>query len=148
MQSGTGLPMQAFMQGAQNQMGGLSQLLGSLFTDPSKPWENAMDQLQNYFGQAQGMQMPFYNAGVNALGPLQGMLGNMSDPSSFVNNLMKNYNQSPTATYQLQQAQRAGNNAASASGMLGSTPFQQQSQQNAQGIVAGDQNQWSIATRE
>lgn len=138
----SGMPWEAMMQAGQKSMGGLGSLLTSLFTDPSAPYNDAMDQLKNYFSQAQGMQSPFYGAGTNALGPLQDMLKNMSNPSDFVNGLMKNYNQSPTATYQLQQSQRAGNNSASASGLLGSTPFAQQMQQNAQGIVSGDQNKW------
>ena len=122
--------------------GGLGGILNYFFTDPSKPYEAAQDQYQGYLNQGAGVQQPFYNAGQNALGSLNQWLGTMKDPSQFINNLMNQYQASPYSQYLQQQAQRAGTNAASASGLIGSTPFQLQSQENAANIASGDMNQW------
>ena len=66
----------------------------------------------------------------------------MKDPSQFINNLMGKYYQSPWAKNMIQQSNNAGTNAASASGLTGSTPFAQQLQQNAGNISSQDQNNW------
>ena len=55
---------------------------------------------------------------------------------------MGQYQESPYAQYLQKQSMRAGTNAASASGLTGSTPFAQQLQQNAGNIANQDQNQW------
>jgi hypothetical protein len=66
----------------------------------------------------------------------------MQDPSGFINKLMGGYQESPYAQNLQRQSRQAGTNAASASGLIGSTPFAQQMQQNAGNIASQDQNQW------
>jgi len=127
---------------SNNRVGGLSDFLSSLFSDPSQPYQSGMDQIQKYFQGAQNYQKPFYNMGSAAIGPYQNMVQKMSNPSQFLNNLMGNYQQSPYAQYLKNQMQNATNNAASASGMLGSTPFLQQSQENAANISGQDMQSW------
>lgn len=122
--------------------GGFSQLLSGIFGNSGAPFQAGMDQLQKYYGQAQGYQNPFYNAGTQAIPQYQNWVNTMKDPSSFINNLMGHYQESPWAQYQQQQAQRANTNMASASGLIGSTPWQLQGQQNAQNISSQDMNQW------
>jgi hypothetical protein len=122
--------------------GGLGQFFSGLFGNSGAPYQAGMNQLQQYLQQMQNMQNPWIQNGQQAMGNYNNMLGNMSNPSQFINNLMQNYQQSPNATFQMAQGQRAANNAASASGQLGSTPFAQQSQQMAQGISSQDMNQW------
>lgn len=140
--SASGSNPYAMFGAGQNSVNGLGSLLSGLFTNSGAPYQAGMQQLQQYLQQMQQMQNPYMQAGQGAIGNYQNMLGNMSNPSQFINNLMQNYQQSPNATYQMAQGQRANNNAASASGLLGSTPFQQQSQQTAQGISSQDMNQW------
>lgn len=122
--------------------GGLGQLLSGLFNDASAPYDQAMGQYQQYANQAAGFQRPYDIAGQNALGRLGDWLGSMKNPTDFVNSIMSKYQASPYSQYLQQQAQRAGTNAASASGLIGSTPFQLQSQENAANIASGDMNQW------
>lgn len=123
-------------------MSGFGSLLGGLFGDSGAPFSAGMDQLQNMTGKAENIQNPFINAGTNAIGKYQDWLTGMQDPSKFINNLMNNYQASPWSQYQQMQAMRAGQNAASVGGLMGSTPFAQQLQQNASNIASGDMNNW------
>ena len=121
---------------------GLGGFLGGLFGDSGKPYDKAMEQYQQWAGKAQGTQQPFLDAGTGAIGDYQEWLKGQKDPSGFINNLMGQYQESPYAQYLQKQSLRAGQNAASASGMSGSTPLMQQMQQNAGNIASQDQNQW------
>ncbi len=121
---------------------GLGGLFGGLFGDSGKPYDKAMEQYQQWANKAQGVQQPYLDAGTNAIGSYQDWLKGMQDPSKFINNLMGQYQQSPYTTYLQQQAQNAGVNAASASGLTGSTPFMQQQQQNATNIAQQGLDNW------
>ncbi len=121
---------------------GLGGILGGLFGDSGKPYDKAMEQYQKYMKMGQGTQQPFLNAGTNAIGDYQRWLEAQQDPSQFINNQMSQYNESPYNQYLQQQAQNAGMNAASASGLMGSTPMMQQMQQNAANISQQGMNDW------
>lgn len=121
---------------------GLGGFLGGMFGNSGEPYEAASGELKNYLNKAAGYQNPFFNAGAGAIPDYQKWLQGMSNPSGFINGLMGQYQESPWAKYQQQQSMRAGTNAASASGLTGSTPFAQQLQQNAQNISSQDMNQW------
>lgn len=120
----------------------LGQLFGGLFGNSGKPYEAAGKQYNKYFQGAQGFQNPFFNAGQQGMGNYQNWLQGQQDPSAFINKLMGQYQESPHAKNLQRQSMQAGNNAASASGLIGSTPFAQQMQQNASNISSQDQNSW------
>lgn len=122
--------------------GGMESIISGLFGHSERPFEKGADYLQGFLKEAQGKYNPFYNAGVGAVGDYQKWLKGMSDPSQFINTQMNNYTQSPWAKYLTDTANRAGMNAASASGLTGSTPFAQQLQQNASNIASGDMNSY------
>lgn len=126
----------------QMMTGGIGGLLGGLFGDSGAPYGKAMDQYQQWANKAQNAQNPFYNAGTSAIPDYQKWLQSQSDPSGFIAKLMGQYKESPQAQYMQQQSMRAGQNAASASGLMGSTPLMDQLQQNAGNIASQDQNQW------
>ncbi len=107
-----------------------------------KPYKDAMHQYKKYMEQAKQYQMPYLNAGNQAIGDYQSWLGGQQDPGQFINNLMGQYQESPYANYLQQQSMNAGQNAASASGLMGSTPLMLQLQQNAGNIASGDYNNW------
>ena len=123
-------------------LGGLGGILGGLFGNSGKPYDKAMEQYQEWANKAAGQQQPYAEAGRGAIGDYQEWLQGQKNPTEFINNLMGNYQESPYAHYMQQQGIRAGQNAASASGLMGSTPFAQQLQQNAQNISGQDMNQW------
>lgn len=121
---------------------GLGGLFGGLFGDSGSPYGKAMEQYQQWSNKAQNTQQPYLNAGTGAIGDYQDWLKGQKDPSGFINNLMGQYKESPYAQYMQRQSMNAGQNAASASGLTGSTPLMQQLEQNAGNIASADQNQW------
>lgn len=135
---------------------GVGGLASGLFTDASAPYTEASKQFQNYGKLGASTQSPFYYAGTNALGGLsdylnqirgstgsyQQWLNQMQNPTEFINNMMGQYQESPWAHYQQQQAMRAGQAMGSAGGLTGSTPLMQFAQQNARDISSQDMNQW------
>lgn len=126
----------------QQFLGGLGGLFGGMFGNSDKPYDKAMEQYQQWANKAQGTQQPFLDAGTGAIGDYQKWLQGQQDPSKFINDQMGNYQESPWAKNLQQQSMNAGQNAASASGLMGSTPLMQQLQQNAGSISSQDQNQW------
>jgi|SRR5579863_188442 len=121
---------------------GLGQFLGGLFGNSGDPYKQAGNQYQNYLNQGIGAQNPFYQAGTGAIPGYQNWVNSMQDPSGFINKMMGQYQESPWAKYEQQQASRAGTNAASASGLAGSTPFAQQMAQTSAGISSQDMQNW------
>lgn len=121
---------------------GLGGLVGGLFGHSGNPYKHAARIYQDYANRAQAMEQPFYNAGTAAIPEYQSWLHGMQNPSGFINNLMNQYQQSPYAAYEQQQAMRAAQNAGSATGLTGSTPLLKQMQQNAANISSQDMNQW------
>lgn len=130
-----------------NQFGsGIGGILGGLFGNSGKAYSDARNVYNQYYPSAQGyldqgraVQNPFYNAGVGAVPGFQKWLSGMQDPTSFINSIMGQYHQSPWATAQQDQSQRAALNAASAGGLMGSTPLTQFAAQQAHDITSQDQ---------
>lgn len=121
---------------------GAGGMLGGLFGRSQKPYKHAMREYQKWLQQNQALQQPYMDAGREGMENYQGWLQNQEDPSGFINNLMQNYQQSPYIANLQRDAQNAGINAASASGLMGSTPFAQQLQQNATNISQQGMNDW------
>lgn len=123
-------------------LNGFESFLNGIMGQNRQPYSKGMDEYRNWLNQAQGVQQPYYEAGQRGLGNYENWLNTQKDPSKFINDQMQNYQQSPYNTYLQQQSQNAGQNAASASGLLGSTPFLQQQQQNAANISQQGMNDW------
>jgi hypothetical protein len=121
---------------------GLGGLFGGLFGHSGRPYDEAQRQYQEWGDKGAGVQQPYQNAGTGALSDYQTWLQGQKDPAKFINDQMKNYNESQYAHNLQQQSVNAGQNAASAAGLMGSTPLMQQLQQNAGNITSADQNQW------
>lgn len=105
--------------------GGLGELLGmGNYQNPADSAMKYMDQLPDYIKKFMG---PYANAGMGALGNLQGQFGNMmNDPSGMLNKMGAGYQQSPGFKFALQQALQGSDHAAAAGGMAGSPQHEQQ----------------------
>lgn len=123
-------------------MSGAAGLFGGMFGDSGSPYDDAMKQYQEWMQKAENAQNPFWQAGKNAIPAYQDWVNSMKDPSGFINNLMGQYQQSPWAKYQTEQAMRAGKNAGAAGGLTGSTPLTQFMQQSAHDISQQDMQSW------
>jgi hypothetical protein len=121
---------------------GLPGVLQGLFGNSGEPYKKAWNAYQPYYEKAEGQQNPFYNAGTNAIPQYQNWVNSMQNPQDFINHLMNNYQQSPWARFQTQQGVNAANNAASKSGLIGSTPLANANNQMAQNISSQDMNNW------
>ena len=121
--------------------GGIGSVLSGLFGSGGG-YDNAGKAYNQAFNQAQRYQQPFYNAGQQAIPQYQDWANKMQDPTKFINDTMGQYQESPWAKFQTQQALRAANNAASASGMIGSTPAAQANADYARNISSQDMQQW------
>src|ERR1035437_124862 len=126
-----GAAVSAGTQYGQNFDQGLWGLFHSLFNKNEDPYKKGFEATQPYFNQAVGQQNPFAKQGEQAIGANQDWLNQMKDPQEFIKHIMSGYQESPWARNQQNASMRAGTNAASASGLTGSTPFAQQLQQNA-----------------
>lgn len=123
---------------AENFGSGAGGFFGGLFGNSGSGYDEYMKWLKH----AQQGQQPYSDAGQGALGNYQSWLDAQKNPSQFINDQMKNYQTSDYAQNLQQQSMRAGQNAASAAGLGGSTPLFQQLQSNAGQIASQDQNQW------
>jgi hypothetical protein len=121
---------------------GIGSILSGLTGNSSAPYEAAQSQYQNLYNQGREAQNPFYNMGTGAIPQYQAYNQRMSDPTQFVNSLMNSYQSSPYSNFMQRQAQRANTNAASAAGLIGSTPYQQAGEQYAHDIAGQDLNNW------
>lgn len=92
-------------------------------------WQNNTTNEGNYLNQFQNMGQGQWNS-------------TQMSPQQYYQNIMQGYQISPQAQYNMQMAQRAGNSAAAASGMMGSGAFVNAQQRNANQISQGDQQQY------
>lgn len=138
---GSGI-LDMFKNASQGSVGGLFGILQHLFGNNKEPYTEGFNATKPYFENAKAGQNPFVKQGQEAGGNYNNWLGKMSNPQDFINNTMNNYQESPWAKYLQNASNRAGTNAASAEGTIGSTPFAQQQQQNAASISSGDMQNW------
>lgn len=117
-------------------------LLSSLFTNPSMPYQNAANQYQQWGQMGANAMNPFMQAGASTIPQYQAWAKSMSNPTQFMNNLMSKYQESPNAKFMQQQAMRSGQNMGSAAGLMGSSPLALQMQQNAGNISQQDMQNW------
>lgn len=92
-------------------------------------WQNNTTNQGNYLNGFQNMGQGQWNS-------------TQQSPQQYYQNIMQGYQVSPQAQYNMQMAQRAGNSAAAASGMMGSGAFVNEQQRNANQISQGDQQQY------
>ena len=119
-------------------MSWLSNLFGG-----NNPADAAMPYLNQIPGQVKPYLSPFFEAGKNALGPLQDQYNSLlSDPGSRMNQIGESYQQSPGFRSAMEQALMAGNHASAAGGMAGSPQSQYQQMQMATGLANQDYNNW------
>lgn len=134
---------------------GMFDSIGNLFSGGGNTTDNkALQNSNNYYS-------PYYNGGQTAYNQMQTNTQNMGNnlnpyshaadymygqinqsPTSYYNNIMSGYSESPDAKYEQEQAMRAANAGGAASGMLGSGAYYKDLQQNANDISQRDRQQY------
>lgn len=93
-------------------------------------------QYRDYYGNL-GQELGQYGS------PYEWMWNQINrDPGSFYQDLMEGYNETPMAKYEQEQMMNAVNNAASASGMMGSGAYLREMQDRAADITARDMDRY------
>lgn len=131
------------------ELGGIGNAFGGALNTFNNPYDQSVDTFNNilsgfdkYKDEMSGNLNPYMTAGQGAIGTYQNALNKMANPTDFMNNIMNQYQQSPWAKFQTDQGIKAANNAASASGMLGSGAEQKELAEFAQGISSKDMQQF------
>lgn len=113
--------------------GGQQQAYQDLFQDI----DQGMHQRQQYLEAADHDMQPYAQAGQSGLNQYQNYLSHLGSQLSN-GNWMGGYQQSPYATFQTKEALKAANQAASASGLLGSGANQENNMKLAANISSHD----------
>lgn len=87
---------------------------------PERGYDKAQEQLDKYFGQAQGALDPYNQNGQGAYGDIQTAMKALLNPEALQNKWIQNYEESPAAKQAEALAQQHGLNAASGLGLMGS----------------------------
>jgi len=107
------------------------------------PADSAMPYLNQIPGQTQQYQQPFFEAGKNAIQPLQEQYGQLlNDPGAKMNKMGESFQQSPGFQFAMQQALEAANHASAAGGMAGTPQSQYEQMQLATQLGNQDYNKW------
>lgn len=112
--------------------GGQSQGYG----DIQKYLQQGTQQMQGDYNQGQAYLNPYNQAGQSAIPDIQKFLGGI--PGQMNGNWMQGYNESPYAKYMTNKSLNAMNNAAAATGQLGTAPNQQSNADTANSIASQD----------
>lgn len=127
----------------------------------SSGYDQAMDYINTGYSDAKNYMNPYYQGGLADYNSYRDYVGNMGktlapyqnagqqqwdqinqSPQDYYNSIMSGYTTSPQAQNQMNSMYNATNQGASASGMYGSSAYNNDLQQNANNITAGDQQQY------
>lgn len=114
----------------------------SSFFHPGRAYRSAQDELQKYYGQAQGYLQPYAQQGKQAYGGLSEAMGRLLDPAGLQAEWIGGYETSPAAQQAQEMARQSGLGAASAMGLMGSTPALQALQAGQSRIGLQDRQQY------
>jgi hypothetical protein len=119
-------------------IGGLFKGFSS-FMQPEKGYKKGQEQLDKYYNQSQGYYQPYVNQGQEAYGDLNNAMQSLLNPTELYDQWMNSYQTSDAAKFAQERAMDQGLNAASAMGVLGSTPAMKSIQAGTNQIGSEDQ---------
>lgn len=92
----------------------------SSFLHPGKGYEKGQEQLDKYYGQAQGALQPYNQNGLDQYSNLNEFIKNLMDPQALQDKWASGYKESESAKQAEHMAQEHGMNAANSMGLGGS----------------------------
>jgi len=114
----------------------------SSFLHPERGYAAGQNQLNQFYGQAQGFQQPYNQAGQQAGQGLTTAMNNLMDPATLQNQFAQSYTTSPQALQAQEMAKQQGLNAMQSQGVMGSTPGLQAMQAGATQIGLDDRQNY------
>lgn len=122
-------------------MSWLSNLFGG--GKHSNPADAAMPYLNQIPGQTSQYMQPYFQAGQQAIAPLQQQYGNLlNDPGGRMNQIGGSFQQSPGFKFAMEQALASVNHQNAMGGMAGTPAHEFQQMQTATGLANQDYNNW------
>ena len=122
--------------------GGIGGVMQGIFGDSGAPAQAAGDAyagiIDKYLPGVQQGFTPYQDAGKTGLNNWQNALSQMQNPQEFMNKILGGYQESPWASFTRKYGQQGMNNAASASGMLGSGAMMKEAAQYNQDLTSKD----------
>lgn len=112
------------------------------FMHPEKGYENAEEQAQKYYRDAQGNLKPYADNGMNQYQRLMDQANQLNDPAALENKWASGYSESPYAQQMTEQAKNSGLDAASSMGLMGSSAAMGNIQNSAGQIMQGDRQNY------
>ncbi len=107
--------------------------------DPAKAANKYMDQIP---GIGKESYNPFIESGKRAGGTLEAEYGKQLNPTSFIDDIMKNYSMSKGAEYKKDQLSRGIGATAAAGGFAGTPEHQREYGEMSEGIMSDDMHQY------
>lgn len=124
-------------------MAGIGSGLAGMFGGGKSPSSASNPYLNQIPGQTGQYLNPYFQAGKDQLGQLQGQYGQlMNDPGGKLNDIGSKFQQSPGFKFALEQALGGANRSAAAGGMAGSPANQQQDMELATNLANQDYYNW------
>lgn len=112
------------------------------FLNPGKGYQKGQQQLDKYYQQAQQQMQPYNQNAQNMYGQLSDATTNLLNPSSLMDKWLNDYEMSDQAQFAQNRAMDSGQNAASAMGLVGSSPALQALQYGQNEIGAQDEQRY------
>lgn len=112
------------------------------FLNPGKGYKKAQNQLDKYYQQSQQQLQPYNQNAQNMYGQLSDATTNLLNPSSLMDKWINDYQMSDQAKFAQNRAMDSGINAASAMGLVGSSPALQALQYGQSEIGAQDEQRY------
>lgn len=110
--------------------------------DYEESLRQGLNELKKYGLEGANFLNPYATAGEGQIGALQRAIASMINPGQYYNQIMSNYQESPAAKMQQEVGTNNALNAASASGMLGSSDLLNDINQQSQNISNQDMQQY------
>lgn len=129
----------SFLDGYKN-LSGFNMLKS--FMNPGQPYEDAAQEAQRAWLEAQGFQKPFQQAGLGQVGNLQTASDQLLHPDQMENQWAQGYETSPYALDALGRSKDIGLDAASSMGLLGSSSALENIQRTGSSIMSGDRRNY------
>jgi hypothetical protein len=108
--------------------------------------DDPQKEANRYLSQIPGIGKQYYNpfiqGGQKAGGILEGEYGKLLNPTSFINDIMKNYSESKGAQYEKNELGRGIGATAAAGGFAGTPEHQKEYGKMAEGIMSQDMQQY------